>query len=97
MSVYTSPASVLAIAVVFPVLATFSVILRLWARKMQDMPLAVDDFLIAPALVRILRFLMSYTLIREKLATIGLGICSIIGEGCFCLKLPIRLKWAHIT
>lgn len=48
-----SPASIIAIAVIFSVLPTLGVSLRIWARKVKKVPLGIDDYLILPALVRI--------------------------------------------
>ncbi|KAJ8058508.1 hypothetical protein OCU04_012694 [Sclerotinia nivalis] len=49
MTVY-SPASIIAIAVVFSVLPSLGVSLRIWARKIKNVPLGIDDYLILPAL-----------------------------------------------
>ena len=37
---------------VFSALATVAVVLRVWARRIQNMPLALNDYLIVLALVR---------------------------------------------
>ena len=42
----------LAVAIVFPLLATFAVIIRFYARKMKSQSLRADDWMIVFTLVR---------------------------------------------
>ena len=48
---YQKPGHVVAAAVVLPVLDTVTVILRLYARRRQRLPLQADDWLTIPATV----------------------------------------------
>ena len=48
---YATPAAVIVVSVLFPVLGIATVFLRFYTRRTQKIGLGVDDWLILPALV----------------------------------------------
>jgi len=49
---YATPAAVIVVSVLFPVLGMIAVFLRFYTRSMQKAGFGIDDWLIIPALVR---------------------------------------------
>ena len=48
---YNSPSAILAVAIALPILDAIAVALRFYTRRLQRLPLLIDDWLTVPALV----------------------------------------------
>lgn len=81
-----SPGKMYALAATLTLLAIVAVILRFWARRIKDIRLSWDDYLIALALVNSLPLILESGLVRLtvfyflKISTIGTGVCMFVGQ-----------------
>lgn len=46
-----TPGLTIAVGIIFPVLSTIMIVLRFYARRLQNMALLADDIILIPALV----------------------------------------------
>ena len=82
---YVTPGAIISVAVVFPVLGTLCVGLRIYVRRVQKARILADDWLLLPALVGPLsmtfsKILYLKTIDMNQALIIGMGIALIIGE-----------------
>lgn len=81
-----SPGKMYALATTLTLLAIVAVILRFWARRIKDVRLSWDDYLIALASVNSLPLILESGLVRLtvfyflKISTIGTGVCMFVGQ-----------------